>query len=55
MPDRNTGDGVAVINEYPLLCRFGEGNGHRKKAAVRNMNAHIHTRLLWRLCVIPAV
>lgn len=55
MPDRNTGDGVAVINEYPLLFGFGEGNGHRKRAAARNMNMHIHTRLLWRLCVVPAV
>lgn len=52
MPERNTGD---RRTPHTPIRSFGEGNGHRKRAAARDMDTHIHTRLLWRLCVVPAV
>lgn len=51
MPERNTGD---RRTPHTPIRSFGEGNGHRKRAAARDMDTHMHTRLLWRLCVVPA-
>lgn len=49
-----------MIDEHPYHFAASEkgtgiGKGYRKRAAARDMNTHIHTRLLWRLCVVPAV
>lgn len=44
MPDRNTGDGVrSSTNTHTPFAALGEGNGHRKRAAARDMNTHAHT------------